>query len=200
MKKKFIIFIMIIAGALALYSEGNEVPGFYLDSINLEIPGKYPLIHYREFSEYEVGFGMQFNYRVGGSGFRMLLGADATYNFNSTARIDHLVDANATLGFGWEFNPGKGGVTITPQVSGGIVFHILNGDFMLDGNKETNVYFDQLYRFQLEMAYTFNTDEKKKTHIGFFISPSFEVFSGEKYWGYIPGGTVGIRLQFDPTM
>lgn len=198
--KKLLVLLIFAAVAFSLYSGEAEPPGFYIDSVNLGVPFKVPVSHYREFSEYEIGFAAQLNFRVGGSGFRVFLGADGTYNLNSTSRIDHLIDGNATFGLGWEFNPGKGGVTITPQISGGVVIHILNGDFMLDGNSGTNVYVDQLYRFQLEMAYTFRAGDERKTHVGIFLSPSFEFFPGEKYWGYIPGGSAGIRFQFDPSL
>ncbi|MBB6480495.1 hypothetical protein [Spirochaeta isovalerica] len=195
--KKLIIGLMLTVGIFSL--QGQDRPGFYLDSLNIAAPFKVPVSHYRGFSEYEAGFGLQANFKFGGLyGLRVFLGADATYNFNSSERIDLLVDANVNAGIGWEINPGRGAFTMTPQLSAGAVFHILNGDFMLDGNDETTLYIDQLYRFQLEMAYTFKAGEKKKTHVALFISPSFEIFSGETYWGYIPGGTLGIRLIFDP--
>jgi hypothetical protein len=199
MKKLFLVLI-IAMGTLNLFSQDAEVPGFYLESLNLGVPFKVPVSHYRGFSEYEVGFGLQTNFGFGVSkGLQIFLGADGTYNFNSSTRIEHLVDANIHLGFGWKFNPGNGGFTITPQISAGMIFHILYGDFMLDDNVETNLFIDQLYRFQLELAYTFKAGEKKKTHVAVYLSPSFEVFSGETYWGYIPGGSIGLKLRFNPT-
>lgn len=197
--KKIIILLFLVFSVLVLAAE--ELPGFYLDSLNLGFPVKKPISHYSGFSDLEVGFGIQPNFKFRGSDvIRIFASVDGTYNFNSTDRIDHLIDANASLGLGFEINPGGGGLTITPQLSAGMVIHILNGDFMLDGNKKTDVYIDQLYRFQLEMAYTFNAGEEKKTHVGLYLSPSFEVFPGESYWGFVPGGSAGVRFSFDPRL
>jgi len=86
-------------------------------------------------------------------------------------------DATANMGAGFQFALGNGGWSLTPQLSGGIVLHILNGDFDMDGNKSTDLFFDQLYRFQLELAYVFASDKEKKTHVGFLIQNPLHYFN-----------------------
>lgn len=199
--KKLLIMICLSLAVMGLFGEEGDSTGLYVESLNIGGSFKVPVSHYRGFSEYEAGFAIQTNYKLHGlKVFRVFWGIDGTYNLNSTPRIDHLIDAAMTVGLGLVFNPGGGGFTISPQLSAGAIFHVVNGDFMMNGNRGTSLYVDQLYRFQLEMAYTFKAGEKKRTHVGVFLSPSFEVFPGETYWGFVPGGTAGIRFQFDPAI
>ena len=196
--KKILSIISFTLLTFGLHAKEN--PGFYLDSLNLGAPVKVPFSHYSGFSDFQIGFETQMNFKFGeAERFKLLLSLDGVYNFNSTPRIDHLIDATANIGFGFQFNLGNGGWTLTPQLSGGMVFHILNGDFDMDGNVSTDLYFDQLYRFQLELAYIFGSEKNKKVHAGFYLSPSIEMFPGETYWGFIAGGSIGLRLKFDPT-
>lgn len=190
------LFVLVVSVLIQNLS-ADEGRGLYLESISTGGAVKVPVSHYSGFSWMETGAAIQFNYRYGNlDDLRLFWGLDGTYNFNGTPRIDHLVDTSLTLGVGWEINPGKGKFTLTPQISGGVVLHILYGDFMLDGNRGTTLYLDQLYRFQLEAAWTLKSGSENKSLMALFISPSFEVFPGEEYWGYIPGGTAGIRMRF----
>jgi len=194
MKKIILITALIIMISGVSAQEKEEV---ILDSLNIGFPAKLPISHYSEFSRFQIGFNSQFNFKIINTDhFRILLRLDGTYNFSASSRIDHLVELSATLGIGWEFPIGDSGFTVTPQLSGGIVTHVLKGDFYLNGNPSTSLFANQLYRFQLELAYTLKNKRNKKSSVGFYLSPSFEVFSGKQYWGYLAGGSIGIRIQF----
>lgn len=110
--------------------------------------------------------------------------------------INYIVDMYFLFGGGWTFNMDKllpfNGLSITPGVGYGWMPHLAEGGYWTNGNNQVHFFQDQIFLFQVELAYSLK-NLLPKTDLTVVLTPSYVHFAEVEYDGQEVGFNIGLR-------
>jgi hypothetical protein len=162
-----------------------------LESVDVFAQNLYPIGVYADYISTSVGGGAQLNLSVS-SVPRLLLFASLEYGYGiaADARVGSINDIGLSIGSGWSV-PVASRLIVAPELSSGILVHVLTADLDEDGSSSISTYVDQYLRADITVAWAMS--EQYSISAG----PSSIVFFQKENTGVMAGFQLGVRLGLE---
>ena len=113
---------------------------------------------------------------------------DYIFGVSKTIWVDSFQDLYLSVGVSYELPP-LGPVTVVPELSYGLLGHIVPGDIDRNGAAGTAFFLDQMLAIGAKILYPL-TDS-----LLIFLNPEFTFLPESGFGGFLPGYDIGIRVE-----